>query len=85
MTAWEFIEFWSNIKCIALQNWVEVSCDLVDCLDMIEFRVRSPRTMKGTAFCISRYDFENLPEIKKMLTEKLLDMIREVKGETLKM
>lgn len=79
MTAWEFIEFWGYVKQIALQNWVGVSCDLVDCLDMIEFRVRSRKTMKGTAFCISRYDFENLPEIKKMLTEKLLDMIKEVK------
>lgn len=79
MTAWEFIEFWAYVKQIALQNWVEVSCDLVDCLDMIEFCVRSPRTMKGTAFCISRFEFENLAETKKILTEKLLDMIKEVK------
>lgn len=79
MTSWEFIEFWAYVKQIALQNWVAVSCDLVDCLDMIEFRVRSPRTMKGTAFCISKFDFENLPDTKKLLTEKLLDMIEEVK------
>jgi len=79
MTAWEFIEFWAYVKQIALQNWVEVSCDLVDCLDMIEFRVRSRQTMKGTSFCISRSDFENLSETKKILADKLLDMIREVK------
>ena len=79
MTAWEFFEFWDYIKYIALQNCVEVSCDAVTSLNMIEFRARSRQTMKGTAFCITKFDFENLAEPAEMLTEKLLDMIREVK------
>ena len=79
MTALEFIELWDYIKDIALQNCVEVSCDAVGSLNVIEFRVRSRKTMKGTAFCISKFDFENLAEPAKMLTEKLLDMIKEVK------
>ena len=79
MTSWEFINFWDYVKYIATQNGVEVSCDAVGSLDMIEFRARSPQNMKGTAFCISRFDFENLAEPAKMLTEKLLDMIKEVK------
>ena len=83
MTTWEFFEFWDYIKDIALKNCVEVSCDTATSLNMIEFRVRSRQTMKDTALCITKFDFENLgDDAKRILTEKLLDMIKEVQERT---
>ena len=80
MDMWSFVTFWDYVKYIATQNGVEISFQ-EDChpVDAVSFHARNPQTKKVTAFYISKLDLDNLAEPAKMLTEKLLDMIREVK------
>ena len=80
MTLWEFINFWDHVQYTALQNHVEASFQEVPFVDAISFHVRNPQTKKVTTFYISKLGLENLgDDAKRILTEKLLDMIREVK------
>lgn len=79
MDIWSFIKLWDYITYIATQNGVKASFQEDPFVDAVSFHVRNPQTKKVTAFYISRFDFENLDQPAKMLTEKLLDMIKEVK------
>lgn len=79
MDMWTFISFWDYVRYTARNKGVEVSFNGAGCPEAIEFRVKNPVNKKATSFWISRFDLENLADATRLLTEKLLDMINEVK------